>query len=264
MIQVRDVSTRLSMITTISELSQSLSRSPFTIYQRIVLMLDTHPSHDGVHDRMLALQLNFGFLLLSQSSPELYSLESWWSSLSWTWETGFSHFKMFSWARTTSGTSYRSLCIRLVLINKVRLPTLTTERISTEYWVRWLIFCDWSQERCFFSEFSMIVHNRTKRSPIQLLRMITLGRESYGIITPSFAARVGSVARGIRVVTYTIDRGIKYQRPWKINKHHIDILTLIKLVIVIFNLSRILCWILYSNNNSRTNQFQPTKSRSVA
>ena len=52
---------------------------PFTNNERIVLVVDNHPSHGTVHVRELAHQLNIELLYLPPYSPELNSIESLWA-----------------------------------------------------------------------------------------------------------------------------------------------------------------------------------------
>ena len=52
---------------------------PFQNSERIVLVVDNHPSHGTVHVRELAHQLNIELLYLPPYSPELNSIESLWA-----------------------------------------------------------------------------------------------------------------------------------------------------------------------------------------
>lgn len=53
--------------------------NPFDHKERIVLVLDNHPSHGTQHVRELAEQLNMELLFLPPYSPELNSIESLWA-----------------------------------------------------------------------------------------------------------------------------------------------------------------------------------------
>jgi transposase len=52
---------------------------PFTNRERIVLVVDNHPSHGTAHVREVAEQLNIELLFLPPYSPELNSIESLWA-----------------------------------------------------------------------------------------------------------------------------------------------------------------------------------------
>ena len=57
----------------------AVSPSPFTNRERIVLVLDNHPSHGTGQVRELAQQLNIELMFLPPYSPELNSIEALWA-----------------------------------------------------------------------------------------------------------------------------------------------------------------------------------------
>ena len=63
----------------LKRLRGAVSPSPFTNKERIVLVLDNHPSHGTSHVRELASQLNIELLFLPPYSPELNSIEALWA-----------------------------------------------------------------------------------------------------------------------------------------------------------------------------------------
>ena len=63
----------------LKRLRGAVSPSPFTNRERIVLVLDNHPSHGTGQVRELAQQLNIELMFLPPYSPELNSIEALWA-----------------------------------------------------------------------------------------------------------------------------------------------------------------------------------------